>query len=136
MVKRMEIHRNTIMENLQHFTHHPVEVLLQLQITTFRHPIIIRATCIPVVTTQVMSTAAFNLQITTTISHLHIQCRIIIIQIIMILNCRMAACIKTLMHHTTRVIIHIQLHLHHQQAFHRRRLALTIINGIISNLSL
>lgn len=135
----MEIPLNIIMENLQLFTHHPVEVL-QLKILAFHHHIIIRVTCILLVISQVMSVAFNHLQTITTISHLHIRCKIIIILITMILSCRTAACIRTLVHHTTRIIILIQHH--RQQAFHphrrhhHRRQALTIINGIISNLSL
>lgn len=129
----MEIHHNTTMKNLQHFTHRPVE---HRKIITFLHLTTTRMTCIPAIIFQVMQ-IAFNLQTITIISLLHIQCKIIIIQIIMILNYRTVACIRTLVYQLVQTTFHIHHH-HPLTAFHRhhQQALIIIINGILSNLLL
>lgn len=132
----MEIH--LILENPQHFMRHQVEVLHHLPppLTCNHHPIISQMTCFRAITFQAISTtAAFNRLTTIIISHLltHNQCKTITIQIVMILKYHSTACIKTLVHLTTRTIIHIQFL--HQTAIRLHQVLITIINGIISNLS-
>lgn len=111
-------------------------LLLQLKIIAFHHHTSILTTCIQATISQVMlaAAAAFNLQIITIISHLPIRCKIITTPIALILNFLTAICIKILVHHIMQVIILTRHHHLHRQIFHRHHRALTIINGIISNL--
>lgn len=134
MDRQMEILLNIILGNLQHFMHPLVVVhLRRLKIPMLRHLTTIQTICIQPTILQMMSTIAFNPQVTTIINLLiHIRCKTTI-QIVTILNYPSVTCIKILVHRKMQVITPIQP-LPRHQIFHLLHRVLTIINGIISNL--